>query len=401
MHSNRVIVGLSGGVDSSVAALILKKKGYEVIGIYLKNNSKNSFCDWEEESISALMVSQQLGIQFYIFDITNYYKKIIFDYTINEYIGGKTPNPDVLCNNKIKFNIFLNKSVILKADYIATGHYVRKKKTCIAGKTIYKLFTALDNKKDQSYFLCNLNPNQIKKSLFPLGKLNKEKVRKIAESAKLINAKRKDSQGICFLGKINFATVLNKRINNKLGQIIIINPKCKIYKTRDKILAGLSTAGLSTIDKLYIFSQKIKYRPKYGKIIGYHKGVYFFTKGQRKGIKIGGLSKPIFVIDKDLTKNILYVGLGNNHPGLFNSVIFIKKENINWIYKKYKNLIDNKNPFQVKAKIRSRQMFQLASLYNIKQGIYIYFHSPQRALTEGQYIVLYFRNELIGSCLYS
>ncbi|MGX7592131.1 tRNA 2-thiouridine(34) synthase MnmA [Candidatus Karelsulcia muelleri] len=405
MHSNRVIVGLSGGVDSSVAALILKKKGYEVIGIYLKNNSNNSFCDWEEESISALMVSQQLGIPFYIFDITNYYKQIIFDYTINEYLGGKTPNPDVLCNNKIKFNMFLNKSVILKADYIATGHYVRKKTTYIAGKTIYKLFTALDNKKDQSYFLCNLNQNQIKKSLFPLGKLNKEKVRKIAESAKLINAKRKDSQGICFLGKINLATnlstVLNKRINKKLGQIIILNPKLKIYKTRDKILAGLSTIEKSTIEKLEILSQKIKYRPKSGQIIGYHKGVYYFTKGQRKGIKIGGLSKPIFVIDKDLTKNILYVGLGNNHPGLFNSVIFIKKENINWISKTYNNLLDKKNPFQVKAKIRSRQMFQLASLYNIKQGIYIYFHSPQRALTEGQYIVLYFRNELIGSCLYS
>ncbi len=408
MHSNRVIVGLSGGVDSSVTALILKKKGYEVIGIYLKNNSKkNSFCNWEEESISALMVSQQLGIQFYIFDITNYYKKIIFDYTINEYIGGKTPNPDVLCNNKIKFNIFINKSVILKADYIATGHYVRKKKTFIAGKTIYKLFTALDNKKDQSYFLCNLNQNQIKKSLFPLGKLNKEKVRKIAESAKLINAKRKDSQGICFLGKINLATVLNKRINKKLGQIIIINPKCKIYKTRasksksKKSKKSKILAGLSTIEKLDILSQKIKYRPRYGKIIGYHKGVYFFTKGQRKGIKIGGLSKPIFVIEKDLTKNILYVGLGNNHPGLFNSVIFIKKENINWISKNYKNLIDKKKPIQVKAKIRSRQMFQLASLYNIKQGIYIYFHFPQRALTEGQYIVLYFRNELIGSCLYS
>ncbi|MGX7593530.1 tRNA 2-thiouridine(34) synthase MnmA [Candidatus Karelsulcia muelleri] len=393
---NRVIVGLSGGVDSSVAALILKKKGYEVIGIYLKNNSKNSFCDWEEESISALMVSQQLGIPFYIFDITNYYKKIIFDYTINEYIGGQTPNPDVLCNNKIKFKIFINKSVILKADYIATGHYVRKKTTCIAGKTIYKLFTALDNKKDQSYFLCNLNQNQIKKSLFPLGKLNKENVRKIAEDAKLINAKRKDSQGICFLGKINLATVLKKRINKKLGQIIIINPKCQIYKTRYKILSGLST-----IDKLEILSQKIKYRPKYGKIIGYHKGVYYFTKGQRKGIQIGGLSQPIFVIDKDLTKNILYVGLGNNHPGLFNSVIFIKKEKINWIYKNYKHLIYKKNPFPVKVKIRSRQMFQMASLYNIKQGIYIYFHSPQRAITEGQYIVLYFRNELIGSCLYN
>ncbi|MGX7592274.1 tRNA 2-thiouridine(34) synthase MnmA [Candidatus Karelsulcia muelleri] len=394
----RVIIGLSGGVDSSVAALILKQKGYDVIGIYLKN--KNYFCNWEEESLSALMVSQQIGIPFYIIDITNYYNKIICEFTINEYIGGRTPNPDVLCNNKIKFHFFLKNSIILKADYIATGHYVRKKKAYFAGKKISKLFTALDNKKDQSYFLCQLNQFQLKKTLFPLGEFNKEQVRKIAKSANLINAKKKDSQGICFLGKVKFATfikstMLSKNEPRKLGKIILIGKHCKLYQKRYKLLFGFST-----IEKLEFLSKKIKYNPKDGKTIGYHEGVYYFTKGQRKGIKIGGLSKPIFVIEKDFKQNILYVGLGNDHPGLYYSVIFIRKKYIYWIYKKYQNIFDQINPLKIYAKIRSRQIFQLVTLYKGNKGFYIYFHLPQRAITEGQYIVLYFRNELIASCLY-
>ncbi|MGX7593386.1 tRNA 2-thiouridine(34) synthase MnmA [Candidatus Karelsulcia muelleri] len=392
----RVIIGLSGGVDSSVAALILKQKGYYVIGIYLKNN--NSFCNWEEESLSALMVSQQIGIPFYIIDITNYYKKLIGDFTINEYLGGRTPNPDVLCNNKIKFNLFLKHSIILKADYIATGHYVRKKQADFAGKTISKLFPALDNKKDQSYFLCKLNQFQLKKTLFPLGEFKKEQVRKIAKSANLINANKKDSQGICFLGKVKFATFIKSTIlkkNETFGQIILIGKNCKLYKNRDQLLFGLST-----LDKLELLSKKIKYNQKFGKTIGYHEGVYSFTKGQRKGMKIGGLRKPIFVIEKDLKKHILYVGLGNDHPGLYSSVIFIRTKYIYWIYKKYKNIFYQSNPLKLYAKIRSRQIFQVVTLHKVNKGVYIYFHFPQRAITEGQYIVWYLRNELIASCLY-
>jgi tRNA-specific 2-thiouridylase len=384
----RVIVGLSGGVDSSVAALILKKKGYEVIGIYLKNTYINNNCNWEEESITALMVSQKIGIPFYIIDITNYYKKIIYDYTINNYLKGKTPNPDILCNKKIKFNFFLKKSAILKADYIATGHYVRKKKTEFA----YKLLTSLDQNKDQSYFLCCLNQYQIKKSLFPLGNLKKKKVRTIAKYAKLVNAKRKDSQGICFLGKTKFASILKNKITKKIGPIILIKPECNIYNKKiDK---------LSLKQKLNILAEKIKYKPKYGQIIGYHEGVYFFTKGQRKGIKLGGFNNPLFVIDKDLKNNILYIGKGKNHPGLFKSVFFIKTKNITWLNKNYNKIIKDNNPFKIKAKIRSQQKLQIATLYCLNNGIYICFKLPQRAMTEGQYIVLYFKNELIGSCLY-
>ncbi|MGX7590423.1 tRNA 2-thiouridine(34) synthase MnmA [Candidatus Karelsulcia muelleri] len=395
----RVIVGLSGGVDSSVAALILKTKGYEVIGIYLKNTLFNPNCDFQEESITALMVSQQIGIPFYIIDITTYYNKIIYDYTIKNYVKGKTPNPDIICNNKIKFNLFLKKSAILKADYIATGHYVRKHKIESAFKKAYKLLTALDQNKDQSYFLCGLNQYQIKKSLFPLGNLKKKQVRKIAKSAKLVNAKRKDSQGICFLGKTNFASILKKKIPKKIGTIILIKPECNIYKKKiAKLLDKLSLKNKLNI--LAELAEKIKYKPKYGKQIGFHEGVSFFTKGQRKGIQLGGFNKPLFVIDKDLKHNILYLGKGKKHPGLFKSVFFIKNKHITWLNKNYKQILKEKKPFKIKAKIRSQQKLQRATLYCIKNGIYICFKLPQRALTEGQYIVLYFKNELIGSCLY-
>ncbi|MGX7591276.1 tRNA 2-thiouridine(34) synthase MnmA [Candidatus Karelsulcia muelleri] len=394
----RVIVGLSGGVDSSVAALILKKKGYEVIGIYLKNTYVNNNCNWEEESITALMVSQQIGIPFYIIDITNYYKKIIYDYTINHYLKGKTPNPDILCNKKIKFNLFIKKAAILKADYIATGHYVRKNKIEFASNNTYKLLTALDHNKDQSYFLCCLNQYQIKKSLFPLGNLKKKQVRKIAKDAKLVNAKRKDSQGICFLGKQNFASILTKKIPKKIGPIILIKPECNIYNNIYK--TKMIIDKLSLKKKLKILAEQRKYKPNYGQKIGSHEGVYFFTKGQRKGIKLGGFNKPLFVIDKDLKNNILYLGKGNKHPGLFKSVFFIKKKNITWLNKNYNKIIQENKPFKIKAKIRSQQKLQIATLYCINHGFYICFKLPQRAMTEGQYIVLYFKNELIGSCLY-
>ncbi|WDE42184.1 tRNA 2-thiouridine(34) synthase MnmA [Candidatus Karelsulcia muelleri] len=391
----RVIVGLSGGVDSSVAALILKTKGYEVIGIYLKNTFLDKNCDWEEESLTALMVSQKLGIPFYIIDITNYYKKIIYDHTINNYLKGKTPNPDILCNKKIKFNLFLKKSAILKADYIATGHYVRKKKISGRFNHAYKLLTALDHKKDQSYFLCCLNQYQIKKSLFPLGNIKKKQVRTIAKSAKLVNAKRKDSQGICFLGKQNFSSILKKTITKKIGTIILINPECNIYKNKiDKLSLK------NKINILAELAEKIKYKPKDGNKIGFHEGVAFFTKGQRKGIQLGGFNHPLFVLDKDLKHNILYVGKGKKHPGLFKSVFFIKNKHITWLNKNYNKIIKEKKPFKIKAKIRSQQKLQRATLYCINNGIYICFKLPQRAMTEGQYIVLYFKNELIGSCLY-
>ncbi|MGX7592684.1 tRNA 2-thiouridine(34) synthase MnmA [Candidatus Karelsulcia muelleri] len=389
----RVLVGLSGGVDSSVAALILKQKGYEVICIYLKNTYLNNNCNWEEESRTALMVSQQMEIPFYIIDITNYYKHIMSSYTIKNYLKGKTPNPDIICNNKIKFNLLIKKSALLKADYIATGHYVRK--TTPEGadkKKTYKLLTALDHNKDQSYFLCGLNQYQIKKALFPLGNLTKTTVRQMATEAKLVNAKRKDSQGICFLGKQNVASILKQHIQKNIGPIILIQPECKIYTKQ--------IYKLSLTNKLNILAEKIKYKPQDGQQIGYHEGVYFFTKGQRKGIKLGGFNKPLFVIDKDFQNNILYLGKGNKHPGLFKSVFFIPTKHISWLNQHYHQMIQYKQHLKINAKIRSQQPLQLATLYCSHHGLYICFQLPQRAMTEGQYIVLYFKHELICSCLY-
>ncbi|WP_110506897.1 tRNA 2-thiouridine(34) synthase MnmA [Candidatus Karelsulcia muelleri] len=357
----RVIVGMSGGVDSSVAALLLKKQGYEVIGIYLKYSNSN-INTWREDSIDAMLVSQTLKIPFYIIDISKIYKKKIIKYIYKEYRKGFTPNPDILCNSKIKFKIFLEKLIDLKSDFIATGHYVRKKEIFENGKIYYQIKSGIDHNKDQSYFLCKLNQNQIKKSLFPLGNLTKKEVRQIASKYHLINAKKKDSQGICFIGKIKLFNFLKLKLKKKEGSIIEINQNSKNYKKED------------------------------GKIIGKHIGAHFFTKGQRKGLKIGGYKFPLFVIEKDIKNNILYVGMGKNHPGLYTKVVLITKKNIHWIN-------PNHDFFkkEVKCRIRYRQKLQKATLYKKKNKIYVEFEIPQLAVNAGQFIVWYINNEVIGS----
>ncbi|WP_110486953.1 tRNA 2-thiouridine(34) synthase MnmA [Candidatus Karelsulcia muelleri] len=355
----RVIVGMSGGVDSSVAALLLKKQGYEVIGIYLKYSNSN-INTWSEDSIDAMLVSQTLKIPFSIIDISKIYKKKIIKYIYKEYRKGFTPNPDILCNSKIKFKIFLEKLIDLKSDFIATGHYVIKKEIFENGKIYYQIKSGIDQNKDQSYFLCKLNQNQIKKSLFPLGNLTKKEVRQIARKYHLINAKKKDSQGICFIGKIKLFNFLKLKLKKKEGSIIEINSKNS--KKED------------------------------GKIIGKHIGAHFFTKGQRKGLKIGGYKFPLFVIEKDIKNNILYVGMGKNHPGLYTKVVLIKKKNIHWI--------NPNNDFfkkEVKCRIRYRQKLQKATLYKKKNKIYVEFEIPQLAVNSGQFIVWYINNEVIGS----
>ncbi|XMD34685.1 MAG: tRNA 2-thiouridine(34) synthase MnmA [Candidatus Karelsulcia muelleri] len=360
----RVIVGMSGGVDSSVAALLLKKQGYEVIGIYLKYSNSNIYnkCTWREDSIDAMLVSQTLKIPFYIIDISKIYKKKIIKYIYKEYRKGFTPNPDILCNSKIKFKIFLEKLIDLKSDFIATGHYVIKKEIFENGKIYYQIKSGIDQNKDQSYFLCKLNQNQIKKSLFPLGNLTKKEVRQIASKYHLINAKKKDSQGICFIGKIKLFNFLKLKLKKKEGSIIEINQNSENSKKED------------------------------GKIIGKHIGAHFFTKGQRKGLKIGGYKFPLFVIEKDIKNNILYVGMGKNHPGLYTKVVLIKKKNIHWIN-------PNHDFFkkEVKCRIRYRQKLQKATLYKKKNKIYVEFEIPQLAVNAGQFIVWYINNEVIGS----
>ncbi|WP_375322951.1 tRNA 2-thiouridine(34) synthase MnmA [Candidatus Karelsulcia muelleri] len=383
----RVIVGMSGGVDSSVAALLLKKKGYDVIGIYLKYYNINNKCPWREDSIDAMLVSQSLKIPFYIIDITKNYKKLIINYIYKEYKKGFTPNPDILCNSKIKFKIFLEKSRFLKSDLIATGHYVRKEKIKKNGKIFYKIISGIDDNKDQSYFLCNLNQDQIKNSIFPLGNLNKKKVREIANKYNLINAKKKDSQGICFIGKIKFLNFLKKKLVEKKGDIIEINKNHHIYKYEKYKFS-------SKKELLFFLSKKIKYKKEYGKIIGKHIGVHYFTKGQRKGLKIGGYKYPLFIIEKDIINNILYVGMGKNHPGLYTKVICIKKKNIHWMNE---NFIKKK--IEVECRIRYRQNFQKATLFINKNYLYVEFEIPQLAVNAGQFIVWYINNEIIGSGL--
>ncbi|MDH3004909.1 MAG: tRNA 2-thiouridine(34) synthase MnmA [Candidatus Shikimatogenerans sp. JK-2022] len=357
----KVAVALSGGVDSSVAAYLLKKKGYKVIGIFMYNWKDNS-CIWEDIRY-AMLISNKLNIPFYVLDLRKEYKIEVINYMINGYKQGITPNPDIICNEKIKFGIFLKKALDLNFDYIATGHYVRKKKKKIKEKVFYSLLTGKDKKKDQSYFLCRINKFQLYKSLFPLGNLTKKEVRKIALKLNFYNAKKKDSQGLCFLGKINILNFLKKKIKPKKGKIIYISYKKKIKK---------------------------KYKCKE---IGTHLGHYYFTIGQRKHLNISGKKSPLYLFKKDIKKNILYV-CKKGHKKLYKNYIFIRKKTIHWInynyYKKIKKL-------KVMCKIRYNVKMQKASLYFLDNGILVKFNNCQYAVTPGQFIVWYYKNELIGS----
>ncbi|AFJ90537.1 tRNA 2-thiouridine(34) synthase MnmA [Blattabacterium sp. (Blaberus giganteus)] len=387
----KVVVGLSGGVDSSVAALILKKNGYEVIGLFMHNweEENSDKCTWKEDSIDAMLVAKQLNIPFQIVDMKNEYKKHVINYMFNEYKLGKTPNPDILCNREIKFNIFLRKALDLGADFIATGHYVNKEKIRKNKKTIYRLLIGKDINKDQSYFLCQLTQFQLKKSLFPLGLLTKNQVRKIAEINKLWNAHKKESQGLCFVGKINLYNFLKKRIIPKKGKIISIHSDDSIYKEK-KIFFSKSKE-----EELFFSSRKKKYKKSDGKIIGYHKGAPYFTKGQRKGIALGGYKEPLFVIDTDVKENIVYTGMGKKHPGLYRKSLFIQETNIHWIREDL-TLFEGEK-MDVFCRIRYRQTLQKSKLYKIKKGMFIEFDRLQCAITEGQFAVWYLGKELIGS----
>lgn len=382
----KVIVGLSGGVDSSVAAMLLKKQGYEVIGIFLRNWSyQNEKCHWIEDSIDAMLVCQQLNIAFHIIDMRIEYKKLVVDYMFKEYSCGRTPNPDVLCNRDIKFNIFLKQALALHAEFIATGHYALCKKT----HKNYQLLEGVDKKKDQSYFLCQLNQEQLSKSIFPIGKYTKKQVRKKAEEAGLIIAKIKDSQGLCFVGKIRLSYFLQTKLKCKLGNIIEIFANNTFYQSPIMPFNNKEKGFIS------IFTKSRKYYV--GKIIGQHYGAHFFTKGQRKGLRIGGYPECLFVLDTDIENNIVYVGMGRNHSGLYNNSLFIKKEAIHWIREDLTFLQGNK--INVKCRVRYRQELQHAKLQRAKKVLYIVFEKPQKAITEGQFSAWYFKEELIGSGL--
>ena len=391
----RVVVGLSGGVDSSVAAYLLQKQGYEVIGLFMKNWHDDSVtisdeCPWLEDSNDALMVAEKLGIPFQTVDMSVPYKQRIVDYMFREYERGRTPNPDVLCNREIKFATFLEYALNLGADYVATGHYCRKDTIEVNGQTIYRLLAGKDQNKDQSYFLCQLSQAQLGRALFPIGDLQKSEVRAIAKELGLVTAEKKDSQGLCFVGKVRLPEFLQQQLAPKKGDIIQIPSTWQGYQDKES-----SKLFECYEDELKYYAGKYHYSPTDGKVVGLHDGAHFFTIGQRKGLHVGGTVEPLFVIDTDTEKNIIYVGEGHAHPGLFRRTLFVKKEDIHWI--RTDLALSLHQSMEAMVRIRYRQPLQKATLYLNDSGLYIDFTTPQSAITSGQFAAWYIEDELIGS----
>lgn len=389
----RVVVGLSGGVDSSVAAYLLQKQGYEVIGLFMKNWHDDSVtisneCPWLEDSNDALLVAEKLGIPFQTVDLSEEYQEKIVDYMFSEYEKGRTPNPDVLCNREIKFDVFMKIALSLGADYVATGHYCKKNEIEVHGETVYQLLAGADNNKDQSYFLCQLSQEQLAKSLFPIGELTKPEVREIAAEMELVTAEKKDSQGLCFIGKVRLPEFLQQKLQPKEGTIIQIDKNDSIYNFNEQ-------EELSLEEKLIIASNKIHYTPEMGKIVGKHQGAHYFTIGQRKGLNVGGTTDPLFIIATNVETNTIYTGLSSQHPGLFRKGLFIEKEEVHWIRNDL--ALANGESMEVMARIRYRQPLQKAVLHQFENGMYVSFEDPQSAITEGQFAAWYIGDELVGS----
>ena len=389
----RVIVGLSGGVDSSVAAYLLKEQGYEVIGLFMKNWHDESVtisneCPWLEDSNDAMIVADKLGIPFQVVDLSEQYKERIVDYMFNEYERGRTPNPDVLCNREIKFDVFLKIAIELGADYVATGHYCRKGEEIKNCTPIYKLLAGKDGNKDQSYFLCQLSQNQLSKALFPIGELTKPEVRRIAAEQDLITAEKKDSQGLCFIGKVRLPEFLQQKLQPKEGVIVQILTNSEIYKRE---IPTFNTKE----EELQFFATKYNYEVSDGKVVAKHQGAHYFTKGQRKGLAVGGTKEPLFVIDTDVNENVIYTGEGKNHPGLYRNVLFICNEEIHWV--RTDLTLKNGESLSVLARIRYRQKLEKAIIYKVEAGLYVEFEQMQSAITEGQFVAWYINDELLGS----
>lgn len=385
ISETKVVVGLSGGVDSSVCAYLLQQQGYQVIGLFMKNWHDDSVtisdeCPWLEDSNDALIVAEKLGIPFQTIDLSATYKERIVDYMFNEYSLGRTPNPDVLCNREIKFDVFMNLALSLGADFVATGHYCQKAvfEDLQTGERHYRLLNGADPSKDQSYFLCQLSQNQLEKALFPIGHLQKSEVRAIAKKADLITASKRDSQGLCFIGKVRLPDFLQQQLQPKEGVIIEIDSNHQIY-------AAPAASTLEDQAKPYYYTSEM------GKKIGIHKGAHYFTVGQRKGLAVGGTALPLFVIGVDTTENILYVGQGSDHPGLYRKALKVNSDETHWIRP------DLKRDQPVMARIRYRQPLQLAQIVIKEEATYVVFDQLQSAITPGQFVAWYIEDELIGS----
>jgi tRNA-specific 2-thiouridylase len=391
----KVVIGLSGGVDSSVAAWVLKEQGYDVTGMFMKNwhdttGLLQSDCHWEDDMMFAEMVAKRLNIPFHLVDLSEPYRERVVDYMFAEYEKGRTPNPDVLCNREIKFDSFADEAKKIGADFVATGHYCRKETISVDNTLINRLLTGKDSNKDQSYFLCQLSQEQLSTALFPIGNLVKPEVRKLADKLGLATAQRKDSQGICFVGKVHLPTFLQQKLAPKKGNIIEITDKEKFPVIED----GLPSGDISQ-ETLYKMTEPFQYDRNSGKIVGQHNGAHFYTIGQRKGMNVGGYKEPLFVIGTDVTDNIVYVGEGHDHPGLNRKGLFIRNDEVHWIRPDLQMKIGEYGDYLVR--IRYRQPLQKARLFLRKNGMIIIFNQLQRGIAPGQFAAWYQNDEVIGS----
>ena len=385
----RVVVGLSGGVDSSVSAYLLKEQGYEVIGLFMRNWHDESVtlsndCPWIDDSNDALLIAEQLNIPFQVLDLSKEYKERIVDYMFDEYQAGRTPNPDVLCNREIKFDVFLKAAEELGADFVATGHYCQKTTT---EDGLHHLIAGADNNKDQSYFLCQLSQEQLAKALFPIGHLEKPAVRSIAKEIGLVTADKKDSQGLCFVGKISLPEFLQQKLEVKNGKVIEVNPLNQQFIAYNKLEVNRANCEL--------LSEPFVYTPEMGIEVADHIGAHYYTIGQRKGLNIGGRPNPSFVIGIDTETNIVYSGQLDEHPGLNRWALKINASECHWINPSHELTIGESKEYQFK--IRYRQTVQSGWLIRKDSGYYILFKEIQRGITPGQFAAWYEGKELIGS----
>ena len=390
----KIVVGLSGGVDSSVTAYLLQQQGHEVIGLFMRNWNDASVtledeCPWIEDSNDALLVAQKLGIPFQVIDMSELYKERIVDYMFDEYQKGRTPNPDVLCNREVKFDVFMKTALSLGAEKVATGHYARVHSTIDeSGKEVFHLLAGKDNNKDQSYFLCQLSQDQLSKALFPIGELTKPEVREIAKEQGLVTADKKDSQGLCFIGKVSLPTFLQQQLVPKEGEIVeIFNDFAEYHKPQPNFK--------SKQEELEYLSAKINYKKSDGKVIGKHQGAQFFTIGQSKGLGIGGHKESCFIISREMENNIIFVGEGRSFPGLFRKALKIDNSEVHWVREDLK--LKNGESMEVMARIRYRQTLEKATIYQFEDGFFMEFENPQSAIAEGQFAAWYIDDELIGS----
>ena len=389
----KVIVGLSGGVDSSVSALLLKEQGYEVIGLFMKNWHDESLtisndCPWLEDSNDAMLVANKLNIPFQTIDLSKEYQSRIINYMFDEYKMGKTPNPDILCNREIKFDIFLKLALNLGADYVATGHYCQVESFNKNNKKIFRLLSGEDHLKDQSYFLCQLTQKQLSKVIFPIGKLTKKEVREIAKKNDLITAEKKDSQGLCFVGKVKLPDFLKQKLTPKKGKVIKVDNNFISYNKEESDFE-------SNKSYLEFLCSPKNFSETDGEFIGYHNGAFFYTVGQRKGLDIGGFKDPLFVLKKDIDKNILYVGMGSDHPALFKKALFISKKDIHWVRNDL--TIEPNQSMEVYFRVRYRQPLEKGKIFMYSNGLFILFDRPISSIASGQFASWYIENELIGS----